>query len=117
MTTDRLISDLASVPKQMLRNYVRRYERGGVQPHAVTSFVDGEGRACIVGAFADADSLEEFASSDVCRTFLQGPLVRISRLFEDRHVTPAQVYDACLLELAGRRAPEDAATPAAAVPA
>ena len=117
MTTDRLISDLASVPKHMLRNYVDRYERGGVQPHPVTSFVDGEGRACIVGAFADADSIEEFASTEACRTFLRGPLVRISRLFEDGHVTPAQVYDAGLLELARRRAREDAPRPAAPVPA
>lgn len=117
MTTDRPDLDLASVPKRMLRNYVARYEGGGVQPHPVTSFVDGRGRACVVGAFAGAGSLEEFAATEACRVFLEGPLVRISRLFEDGHVTPAEVYDACLIELAGRRARREAGDPAMPAPA
>ncbi len=106
MTIDRAAPpalDLDAVSGHMLRNYVARYESGGVQPHPVTSFVDARGRACVVGAFADAGSLEEFASSEACRTFLDGPLVGISRLFEDGRVTPAEVYDACLVELAYRR--------------
>jgi hypothetical protein len=94
---------LDAVSGRMLRNYVARYESGGVQPHPVTSFVDARGRACVVGAFAGARSLEEFASSEACRSFLDGPLVAISRLFEDGRVTPAEVYDACLVELAFRR--------------
>lgn len=106
MTIDRAAPpalDLDAVSGRMLRNYVARYESGGVQPHPVTSFVDARGRACVVGAFADAASLEEFAASEACRTFLDGPLVGISRLFEDGRVTPAEVYDACLVELAYRR--------------
>lgn len=123
MRTDRSVPsrlDLGAVPGHMLRNFVARYEDGGVQPYPVTSFVDGEGRACVVGAFAGACSLEEFASSKACRTFLDGPLVEISRLFEDGRVTPAEVYDACLLELAGRIADRPAraeAVSAEAVPA
>lgn len=119
MTTDRSAPpalDLDAVSERMLRNYVARYESGGVQPHPVTSFVDARGRACVVGAFADADSLEEFAASEACRTFLDGPLVGISRLFEDGRVTPAEVYDACLVELAFRRVAarlESEAAPAA----
>lgn len=103
MTSRRPVPDLTSLSDRMLRNYVVRYEDGGVQPHPVTSFVDRRGRACIVGAFAGARTLEEFAASEACRTFLERPLVRISRLFEDGRITAAEVYDACLLELAGRR--------------
>lgn len=122
MTTDRSAPsplDLDALPQRMLRNFVARYESGGIQPHPVTSFVDARGRACVVGAFAGARSLEEFASSEACRTFLQGPLVEISRLFEDGRVAPAEVYDACLMELTRRRASEVAAgqAPAASVPA
>lgn len=103
MTSHRPVLDLTPLPDRMLRNYVARYEGGGVQPRPVTSFVDRRGRACVVGAFAGARTLEEFAASAACRTFLEGPLVRLSRLFEDGRITPAEVYDACLLELAGRR--------------
>lgn len=120
-TTDRGAElDLSPFPPRMLRNYVARYESGGVQPHPVTSFVDGRGRACVVGAFAGAASLEEFASTEACRTFLEGPLVRVSRLFEDGRVTAAEVYDACLLELTARRGSDAAArdaAPGVAVPA
>lgn len=122
MTIDRSAPaalHLGAVPRRMLRNFVARYESGGVQPHPVTSFVDARGRACVVGAFAGARTLEEFASSEACRTFLQGPLVNISRKFEDGQVAAAEVYDACLLELTCRRASEEAAgpAPAASVPA
>lgn len=122
MTNDRTLPsalDLSEVPGRMLRNFVARYEDGGVQPHPVTSFVDEAGRACVVGAFSGARSLEEFAASEACRTFLQGPLVEISRLFEDGRVTAPEVYDACLMELArrgGRRREAEADT-GAAVPA
>lgn len=100
--------DVSAVPERMLRNFVARYENGGVQPHPVTSFVDERGRACVVGAFSGARSLEEFAGTEACRTFLQGPLVTLSRLFEDGRVTPAEVYDACLMELARRAARREA---------
>lgn len=105
MTNDRAhppALELSDVPDRMLHNFVARYEDGGVQPHPVTSFVDERGRACVVGAFSGARSLEEFADTEACRTFLQGPLVEISRLFEDGRVTAAEVYDACLIELARR---------------
>lgn len=111
MTNDRSTPselDLGAVPERMLHNFVARYESGDVQPHPVTSFVDDRGRACVVGAFSGARSLEEFAGTEACRTFLQGPLVAISRLFEDGRVTPAEVYDACLMELAGRRVRREA---------
>lgn len=98
--------ELRSLPGSMLRNYVSRYEEGGVQPHPRLSFVDAEGRACIVGALAGARSLREFAATEVCRSFPRGPLERLSRLFEDGRVTPGEVYRDCLLELARRRAVE-----------
>lgn len=120
MTNDRplpSVLDLSDVPARMLRNFVARYEDGGVQPHPVTSFVDERGRACVVGAFSGARSLEEFAGTEACRTFLQGPLVEVSRLFEDGRVTAPEVYDACLMELVRRGARRRARREAESEPA
>lgn len=96
------MTELRSVSDRLLRNYVRRYESGGVQRRPRLRFVDAEGRACIVGAMADVESSREFAESDHFRSFRSGPLVRISRMFEEGRVSPAEVYDACVLELARR---------------
>lgn len=94
--------EISTLSDRLLRNYVRRYEGGGVQPRPRLRFVDAEGRACIVGAMADVDSSREFAATGLFRALRSGPLVRISRKFEDGRITPAQVYDACLLELTRR---------------
>lgn len=96
------MTELRAVSNRLLENYVRRYESGGVQRRPRLRFVDAEGRACIVGAMADVDSSREFAESDHFRSFRSGPLVRISRMFEEGRVSAAEVYDACLLELARR---------------
>lgn len=95
---------LRELSDRMLENYVARYEEGGVQPRPCLRFVDAEGRACIVGALAGAASVEEFAESDACRSFLEGALVEISRMFEERRITAADVYAECLLELTRREA-------------
>lgn len=94
---------LHRLPARMLENYVSRYEEGGVQPHPRLSFVDGEGRACIVGAMAGARSLEEFAGWSACGDLPDGQLERLSRLFEDGRITADGVYRECILELSRRR--------------
>lgn len=96
------MTELRAVSDRLLENFVRRYECGGVQRRPRLRFVDAEGRACIVGAMADVESSREFAESDHFRTFRSGPLVRISRKFEEGRVSSTDVYDACLLELARR---------------
>lgn len=95
---------LRRIPERMLNNYVERYERGGVQRRPCLRFVDEEGRACVVGALAGAASVEEFTRTEACARFPGGTLERISRLFEDRHLTADRMYAESLLELTRRRA-------------
>lgn len=96
------MTELRSLSDRLLRNYVRRYEAGRVQQRPRLRVVDGDGRACLVGAMAGVDSSRELAAIGLFRSFRAGPLSRISRLFEEGRVSSGQVYDACLLELARR---------------
>lgn len=100
---------LRQIPDRMLRNFVARFEADGVQRRPCLRFVDRRGRACIVGAFADAASSREFGTTEAGRTFLEGPLLAISRAFEDGVISAADVYLECLLELARRDAESRAA--------
>lgn len=99
--------ELDALPDRMLRNFVCRYEDGGVQRRPRLRFVDDRGRACLAGALTGARTSREFADSAAGRSFRQGPLLRLSREFEAGRLSAAQLYDACLMELARRSTEED----------
>lgn len=97
----------------MLRNYVRAYEEGRVQRRPCLRFVNGAGRACVVGAMAGAARSREPADTELFRTFRSEPLLRLSRQFESGQLSAEGMYDACLLELT-RRSEHREPTPAPA---
>ncbi len=98
--------DWTTLPDPMLRNYLRRYESGGVQSRPTLRFVDAQGRACLAAALCGARSSAEVAPAAAAlgHPFHGGVLEQVSRRFEGGHLSAAQAYDACVLELAARRA-------------
>lgn len=97
--------DWSALPDQMLHNFVRRYETGGVQPAPRLRFVDDDGRACLSAALCGARSAPEVAGAAALlgHTFRGGVLERVSRLFEGGTLTADAMYADCLLELTRRR--------------
>lgn len=100
------MNDWTTLPEAMLRNYVHRYESGGVQSHPTLRFVDAEGRACLAAALCGARSSAEVAPAAAAlgHPFHGGVLEQVSRRFEGGRLSAAQAYDACVLEMAARRA-------------
>lgn len=111
--------DWTALPDAMLRNYVCRYESGGVQPRPTLRFVDAEGRACLAAAFCGARTSADVsrAAAALGQPFHRGILEQVSRRFEAGRLSATEAYDACVLELAARRARRPAPpAPVASVP-
>lgn len=108
--------DWTTLPDPMLRNYIRRYESGGVQSRPTLRFVDAEGRACVAAAFCGARTSADVseAAAALGHPFLGGIMEHVSRRFESGRLSAAEAYDACVLELTARRVSRAASSAAVA---
>jgi hypothetical protein len=100
------MSDLAGIvaalPSPWLENLVDTFEAGRVQRHPHARFVNARGECCLVAALAGARTSFDLVDSELWRGFNGSALEQLSRAFEARRLTAAQVYDEALLVLAAR---------------